>query len=268
MSLLRKFKNSAYWRPFSRIYQRIGLKARVYSRSIVPPVKTIPQREAFEICGAERGRFVSASEFRPPIPVAAGPMPPEDAEFFASFVAAVSPKDVFEFGTNWGVSSALIALNTPPSSRIRTLDVCREMFSEEALNADPELQMVLKQEHVGWHYRQEAGISGKVTQIFADSLKFDPEAGGTTLHGCDFVLVDACHKYEFVRRDTENAIKLLAPNGVLLWHDFYPDVSSWTDVFRYVSEFAHVRGDVRHVEGTHFAIWRNRLESPAMRVNA
>ena len=261
MSLLETFKRSAFWRPFSRLYQLSGLKARVYSRSLVPPVKTVTADELFAKLRLTRKPSQPSSEFRPPIPVNAGPMPSEDAEFFAHFIAALAPTCIFEFGTNWGVSTAMIALNTPPTARIQTLDVCREMFSDAHLKSDPELQMILLREHTGWHYRQQPELRQKVVQIYADSMSFemnDQIHGG---EGHDFILVDACHAYDFVKRDTENALKSLRPGGCILWHDFYPDVGSWADVFRYVSRFAKDHAGVFHVRGTHFAFWKRPLES-------
>jgi hypothetical protein len=255
MSLLATLKHSAFWRPFSRLYQRSGLKARVYSRSANPPVRTVSEEEVYSMLGLTKKPHHEAPEFCPPIPANCGPMPPEDATFFARFVAALSPKSVFEFGTNWGVSTASIASNTTVSARIQTLDVCREMFSAEHLKSDPELQMILLREHTGWHYKQRPDLLPKIEQIFADSMAFDmtPQVQRGFTH--DLILVDACHAFDFVKKDTENALKSLAPGGCMIWHDFYPDVSSWTDVFRYVSDFAAEHPGVVHVKGTHFALW-------------
>lgn len=36
----------------------------------------------------------------------------------------------------------------------------------------------------------------------------------------DFVFVDGAHDYQSVRKDTENALRLLRPGGVILWHDY------------------------------------------------
>ena len=263
MSLLVTLKESALWRPFSRLYQRSGLKARVYSRSVIPPVKTVTAEKLYAMFGLTSKRHHQCAEFCPPIPVDAGPMPKEDADFFARFVATLSPKSVFEFGTNWGVSTASIALNTPDSSRIQTLDVCREMFSDAHLRSNPELQMILLREHTGWHYRQRPELAHKVEQIFADSITFDMgrQVPGQT-H--DLILIDACHAYDFVKKDTGNALTGLKPGDCILWHDFYPDVSSWTDVFRYVSQFATAHPGVVHIQGTHFAVWAKPLTTPEL----
>lgn len=250
---LQSFRNSAFWRPFARLYQRSGLKARVYSRSLTPPVASMTEGALFQRLGLTAAPSVEPPPFNPPVPVPHGPMPAEDAAFLARFIAALAPARVFEFGTNWGVSTTLMALNTPPQTRLRTLDVCREMFSAEHLAADPELGMILSREHTGWQYRQNPALAGRVEQIFADSLSYEMPAEPA----CDFVLVDACHQFEFVKKDTANALRCLAPGGWMMWHDFYPDVSSWTDVFRFVSGFAKTHPGVVHVTGTRIALWRS-----------
>ncbi len=253
MSLsLQAFKNSAFWQPFARRYQRSGLKARVYSRSLVPPVPSISESSLYERWRLNARPVVEPPPFTPPVDVPHGPMPPEDAAFLARLIAALAPASLFEFGTNWGVSTGLMAANTPPHACLRTLDVCRDMFSAEQLAADPELAMILPREHTGWHYRQHPLLRSKVEQIFADSLAYEMPA--EPKH--DFILVDACHQLEYVRKDTQNALRGLAPGGVLMWHDFYPDVSSWTDVFRFVSGFAKTHPRVIHITGTHIALWR------------
>lgn len=250
--LVRKLRNSRAWLPVSRLYQRSGLKAWVHGGALSKPVRTVSPQAALDLLGVTSKPFQPAPAFSPPVAAACGPMPAEDAVFFSRLVAALAPRRVFEFGTNWGVSTANIALNTPPEARISTLDVCREMFTAEHLAADLELQMVLSREHTGWHYRKVPELNAKVSQVFADSLTYEAAPG--PVH--DLILVDACHAYDFVKKDTLNALKTLVPGGCLLWHDFYPDVSSWADVYRWVSEFARTHEGVVHVEGTHFALWK------------
>ena len=256
MSLLTSLKRSALWQPFARIYQRSGLKAKVYSRAWTPPVRSISQAEAFALFDLTAKSHQPAPAFAPPIKANCGPMPPEDADFLARFVAAYQPKRAFEFGTNWGVSTAVLAANSPADSKIWTLDVHRHMFDEAALKADPELQMILLEEHTGWHYKTVPQLAAKVTQIFADSMKFDMASAFTEIMDFDLVLVDACHKYDFIQRDTENALKRLAPGACVLWHDYYPQVNSWTDVFCYLNDLARTLPGIVHVEGTQLALWK------------
>ena len=114
--LLAMLRKSALWGPFSRFLQRSGLKARICSRSIMPPVKPVTAEEIYVMLGLTQKPHKQPEDFRPPVSINSGPMPAEDAEFFVRFVAALSPKSVFEFGTNWGISTALIALKAKLAS--------------------------------------------------------------------------------------------------------------------------------------------------------
>jgi predicted O-methyltransferase YrrM len=57
----------------------------------------------------------------------------------------------------------------------------------------------------------------KIEQIFQDSTTFRLEA----LRGqVDFCFIDGGHMYETVSRDTENALALVKPGGIIMWHDY------------------------------------------------
>ena len=45
------------------------------------------------------------------------------------------------------------------------------------------------------------------------------------------MLVDAGHEYEFVKADTETALRLIRPGGTILWDDYDP---GWPGVVRAV----------------------------------
>jgi hypothetical protein len=184
-------------------------------------------------------------------------MPREDTEAITYLLSHLQPKTIFEFGTNWGFSTAMFVLNSPPAGKIWTLDICQELFPPEEISKDPELGMVLSRSQVGWAYKELPSSDGKVTQVFQDSLKleWDDEIFPKEF---DLILVDACHKFEFVKSDTEKAVARLASEGILLWHDYYTDVGAWTDVFEYVNQFARSHPGVCHLKGTHVAAWVKR----------
>lgn len=94
-----------------------------------------------------------------------------------------------------------------------------------------------------------AGPSGgKITQLLGDSTTFDytPHQGR-----CDLVFVDAAHSYDFVRSDTANAFKLLAPGGVILWHDYKVGCPG---VVRALHE-VRVAGQLQHIIGTTLVVY-------------
>ena len=59
--------------------------------------------------------------------------------------------------------------------------------------------------------------ANRIHQLFGDSQTYDftPYYGSV-----DLVFVDGCHHYEFVLRDSQNALKMMSPDGVVIWHDY------------------------------------------------
>jgi len=80
--------------------------------------------------------------------------------------------------------------------------------------------------------------AARIQVLFGDSAKFDyrPNAGQ-----CDLVLVDAGYEYDYVKSDTKNALRLLAPEGGLsVWHDF-PNTSgvcAWLEELSALNAFS------------------------------
>src|SRR5204863_237070 len=60
-------------------------------------------------------------------------------------------------------------------------------------------------------------VEHKVEQLFGDSKTLDitPWAGT-----CDLVFVDGSHAYSYVVSDSEKALQLVRPGGLVLWHDY------------------------------------------------
>jgi predicted O-methyltransferase YrrM len=73
-------------------------------------------------------------------------------------------------------------------------------------------------ELIGWMYR-EAGFGHRVTQIYADSLEWEPELPEGFF---DTVLIDGGHVPPVVKCDTANTIKLARSGALVMWHDFAP----------------------------------------------
>ncbi len=254
--MLEIIKNSKLWVPFSWIYRKSGLKSKVYSRSLKSPVQTITTESLIYLINRSNKKIRQEKyvDIKPDVAFDAGPMPPEDIAALTMILCHIDFNTIFEFGTNWGYTTASLALNSPTAAQIWTLDICKEMYQDSYLQEDKELaDMVLNQTQTGWAYKQTSEVH-KVRQIFQDSLKFNWDTNGLP-EEFDFILVDACHKYDFVKNDTIKACNRLKSGGLLLWHDYYYDVSAWTDVFKYVNEFAKIHPRVYHLAGTHLAAW-------------
>jgi predicted O-methyltransferase YrrM len=74
-----------------------------------------------------------------------------------------------------------------------------------------------------------------ITQILEDSRSFDPAPYERQM---DLVFVDGDHSYEAVKNDSEKALRMLAPGGIILWHDF---AAKTPGIVRYMKEFSQQR---------------------------
>ena len=129
----------------------------------------------------------------------------------AKVISYFKPKLVFEIGTFEGGTTSHIAVNTPKQSKIYTLDLGEENIKEVW---DKTLDVYPYKTGVRFI---DSYFEDKITQLLGDSQTFD----FSDYHGIiDLVFVDACHHYDHVKKDSENAFKMIRPGGVILWHDY------------------------------------------------
>jgi hypothetical protein len=145
-------------------------------------------------------------------------------------VKAVKPKTILEIGTYLGVGAYSMALNSPPDCRIFTVD----LPEQTAVTPAHGLNRLDRTYAAGGRGRIGEAFHGKaqeeqITQIRADSLEFRADQ---YMSAADLCLIDGGHSLPCVTKDTENAFRVLAPDGVIVWDDYfhlYPDVVSFLD---------------------------------------
>lgn len=64
----------------------------------------------------------------------------------------------------------------------------------------------------------------------------------------DLIIVDVCHKYEYVKSDSKNAFRILRPKGWILWPDYR---NGWSDVDKYFEELVEKKISLFHIPSTH-----------------
>jgi hypothetical protein len=77
----------------------------------------------------------------------------------------------------------------------------------------------------------------------------------------DLVYVDGGHSFEICERDSENALSVIAPNGPILWDDywwFYPDV------VRYLDSLSE-RLELVRIEDTNLVVYSPSISSSKTR---
>jgi hypothetical protein len=92
--------------------------------------------------------------------------------------------------------------------------------------------------------------ASRVEQLLGDSATYDwmPHYGRAGL-----VFVDGSHIYDYARGDSETAMRLVQPGGVVLWHGY----GVWPGVSRALEELETGRNlRLRHIRGTSLVFWR------------
>src|SRR5262245_38869184 len=170
---------------------------------------------------------------------------------FDSFVLCalsrvVGCKKIFEIGTYLGETAWLIAHNSP-DVRIYTLDLPSVDVAEHA-----KLQFTdrnyLEEHSRGTRFRDTPEES-RIVQLYGDSATFDysPYYGSM-----DLVFIDASHSYSYVRSDSENAFRMLTPEGTIVWDDY----TYYPGIYAYLNEIAPtLHGPIMHIRGTRLAFY-------------
>jgi predicted O-methyltransferase YrrM len=169
----------------------------------------------------------------------------------ASLVAYAHPRSIFEFGTFEGRTTLQIAINSPDESTISTID----------LSADDEIT----------RYPRAYADEGRARKLpvggcflgHPESRKITQLSGDSATHNFDdfrerveFVFVDGDHSFEYVKADSENALRMLAPGGLILWHDYS---GSWPGVSQYLRQLAGTR-TLFHIAETSLVVYGPTLQ--------
>ena len=157
-------------------------------------------------------------------------------------------KTVFEFGTFNGNTTFHLALNGNPSARILTLNLPGPATETEFSHSAEDRKVVRDKTRSGERFHGTPQAA-KIQELFGDSATFDYSPFRNSI---EFALIDAGHEYEYVKNDTEKALVMVKPGGMLVWHDF-PNAPG---VARYLTEIS-TQFKVMHISGTRLAFaWK------------
>ena len=177
-----------------------------------------------------------------------------DAEAWVLAVLARRAKLMFEFGTCTGKTAYLWARNSPPDARVVTLTLAPgdvASYQRESSDDANDVKFAIRESsHTDFLY-SGSPVASRVEQLFGDSKTFDvsPWEGR-----CDLVFVDGSHAYSYVVSDSEKALRLVAPGGLVLWHD-YAGPRHAPGVYRALNELA-ARLPLVRIEGTTLVAYR------------
>lgn len=133
----------------------------------------------------------------------------------ALLIKKCSARNVFEFGTYKGLSTSQLALNIPPDGRVFTLDLPENDPRSAFAITDPEDIAIANEKDKG--VLVPADLRPRVEFLKQDSATFDERPYSEKM---DFVFVDGAHNADYVRNDSEKAMRMVRPGGIVAWHDF------------------------------------------------
>ena len=184
-----------------------------------------------------------------PTTVLEGPIDDNHRLLLAALARGLGCRTFFEIGTNRGWTTWTVAHNNPELSAF-TLDVPPGTAPEGVAMALPsdDRRFFDPASQCGEAFRGTPEDE-RITQLFADSAEFD----FTPYHGTiDLVYIDGAHTYDYVMRDSDNALRMLTPAGTIAWDDYTINPG----VLRAVREIAGRLGEpVYHVFGTRMALY-------------
>ena len=154
-----------------------------------------------------------------------------DFEAWVLAVLAKRASRMFEFGTCTGRTTYLWARNSPPDATVTTLTLGpeqRELYQASDTDRAEDRDIALEESDFESFLYTGTDVSHKVKQLFGDSKLFDESPYARQV---DLIFVDGSHAYSYVVSDTQKALRMIRPGGLILWHDYEgPLVGRGTDV--------------------------------------
>jgi predicted O-methyltransferase YrrM len=178
-----------------------------------------------------------------------------DREAWILAVLARRCRTMFEFGTATGKTTYLLASNSPADARVHTLTLAPDAlasYSRDSGDSGVATRRAHQESRFTSFLYTGTAAEPKVTQLFGDSKALDttPYRGA-----CDLIFVDGSHAWSYVLSDTAKAFEMLAPGGIIIWHDYRPLRRSARDVCRALDVLARQRPLVR-LRGTSMVAYR------------
>jgi predicted O-methyltransferase YrrM len=172
-----------------------------------------------------------------------------DRLILTGIVKQLAPRTVFEIGTYLGETTLALARSCP-QAQLYTLDLPDpETRKDTALEFTDEYLFERWDRGVAFRDQPEAQ---RIQCLQGDSARFDFSPYESRM---DLIFIDASHSYSYVKADTQAALKMLSPDGAILWHD-YP---TYPGIFAYLNELAreqHLR--IVHPLGSGLALYTRR----------
>lgn len=181
-----------------------------------------------------------------------------DTEAWILSGLAKSAKRIFELGTCTGKTTYLFALNSADDATVvtTTLPPDADPLVQQA-GDDPEALIAARKEsQVTEYYYEGTPVAGKITQLYGDSLNFDT---APYRQHFDLLFIDGAHAASYVKSDSKKAFEMVAPGGLIIWHDYAPQMPG---VWDSLNELKAQGYDLKHIKSTTMVAYRAPAAPP------
>lgn len=247
----------AIYFPFSRLASKLralrqSIRGQVDLRKPMPQLPNVSWRA---VISSRSTRVIEAQRSH-------GNVRLSELALLAKAAASVTPgEEIIEIGTFDGRTTLNLALNSPPATSAFTLDL--PAGSETKFSSMKGERRFVEKPLPGERFRNYSGpwrdCISKIVQLTGDSAVYDWSAH----YGkAGLIFVDGSHAYEYAIHDSEEAFRLAASNGVIIWHDY----GVWNGVTRALDELESARRlGLCRIRGTSLVFWRGRTSQPRTR---
>lgn len=168
----------------------------------------------------------------------------------ANLARRAEPARAFEIGTFDGRTTLNIAANLPLEGEVKTLDLPESQLDRTKFELEPGERLFVAKARSGAKFL-ETEYASRIAQLYGDSATFDFSPYHAKM---GLVFVDGSHTEEYLRQDSQSALRLVAEGGVILWHDYQQD---WPDVMTGLNDLYQTDpafSGLRRIEGTTLVI--------------
>jgi len=170
---------------------------------------------------------------------------------------AKSSKNIFEFGTCSGKTTALLALNSSPESKVYSVTLNPADLSNLSLGNNQDVKAALNNAIKESIYDQfiftNMSIKNKINLIFEDSTILNVDKFENLM---DLIFIDGGHNYSCVKNDSEKSFRMIKNEGYIFWHDYNVSKRSCKDVVKYIHEISKIK-KIFHIKNTTLCYYKN-----------
>ena len=163
--------------------------------------------------------------------------------------------NIFEFGTCSGKTTYIMALNSPPQAKIKTITLNEDQASKLVINKG-ESKVAFKNIENESSYNQfifsNTDCENKIEISYENSMDLNIE---NLKNKYDLIFIDGGHTYSVIKNDSEKALQMVRKNGYIFWHDYIPGKTSTKDVCKYLN-YLSKNINIFHIKDTNMCFYK------------